>query len=251
MVLKVDGVAKVGSTRTFGPPSKIGLEGIDTPMDIQRVTGNNEDPNEVWAAIKAKLRIPDRKEGYSNTEIAKPTPTSSLPTVINNFDNFIVRKGTEEAFAACKKMAENPQGWLVLQGPRGCGKTHLLSAIGNAWYNKVYHPRTTASLLDIWRGRFDHGDFMEWFDGHCNMDNMVVDDLGTEKPTDWAVERLTMLLDHRYGRQLPTVISTNLVEEEMARVLGPRIADRVFDRGSGLCKIVAITASSYRTGRAW
>ena len=41
------------------------------------------------------------------------------------------QKSLEKAFRAAQNYAENPKGWLVLQGTYGCGKTHLAAAIGN------------------------------------------------------------------------------------------------------------------------
>src|SRR5579859_1431109 len=37
--------------------------------------------------------------------------------------------GVQEAYAAAMVFADNPAGWLVIEGPNGCGKTHLAIAI--------------------------------------------------------------------------------------------------------------------------
>jgi DNA replication protein DnaC len=37
-----------------------------------------------------------------------------------------------QALQAAREFAEDPDGWLVLTGPYGCGKTHLAVAIANA-----------------------------------------------------------------------------------------------------------------------
>ena len=159
--------------------------------------------------------------------------------------------GTEEAVEAVRRMAEHPEGWLILQGPRGCGKTHLLTALCRLLGFNRQWPWQCALLLDYWRSRYDVGDFEVVFRAHLVTSLFPLDDLGAERPTEWAVERLTMFLDYRYARQLPTVITTNLNEEEMAQKLGSRIADRVFDTGTGLCRIVTMDVPSFRTGRKW
>lgn len=166
-----------------------------------------------------------------------------------------MREGTEQALDAAQKMAEHPEGWLILKGKRGSGKTHLLKAITEAWgFPMRFWPWQTSRLLDFWRSGYEDGTFQETFEAHCTASRFPLDDLGAERPTRWAVERLTMFLDYRYGYKLPTVITTNLNEEEMAKQLGEggeRIVDRVFDRGSGLCNIVTLTCPSYRTGKVW
>ena len=151
-------------------------------------------------------------------------------------------------------MADKPEGWLILKGEKGLGKTHLATAICEVWeLSPLTHvqPWQTASLLDFWRSRYDFGDFQQTFDAHCGAGRYGLDDLGAERVTEWALERLTVFLDHRYRNRLATVITTNLDEVEMAKKLNARIADRVFDVGSGLCRIVDLKGPSWRTGRAW
>ena len=45
-----------------------------------------------------------------------------LPDHVNSLEN---------AFNNAREFAEYPDGWLVLTGPYGCGKTHLAAAIAN------------------------------------------------------------------------------------------------------------------------
>ena len=42
------------------------------------------------------------------------------------------RANLKRAFELCRDYAEQPDGWLVLTGEYGCGKTHLAAAIANA-----------------------------------------------------------------------------------------------------------------------
>ncbi|HOG46361.1 MAG TPA: hypothetical protein PLB78_06920, partial [Anaerolineae bacterium] len=56
------------------------------------------------------------------------------------FDTFVpdgfglaphVQANLRRAFEMCRAYAEQPQGWLLLRGRYGCGKTHLAAAIAN------------------------------------------------------------------------------------------------------------------------
>jgi len=172
------------------------------------------------------------------------------------FDTFTVRPGIEEAIAAARRMAECPKGWLTLLGMYGTGKSHLAMA---AVYERLQSGRfgwfiTSGQLLDRWRSWFDRKDeefdFSKRFERDCNAEYLViVDDLGSERGTEWATERLTMFLDYRYIRGLPAIITTNYPEEVLARRSGGRIADRVFDRRTGRVKVVYMDCGSYRTGK--
>jgi DNA replication protein DnaC len=44
------------------------------------------------------------------------------------------RQNLAEVFREAHEFAESPDGWLVLQGVNGCGKTHLAAAIVNYRY---------------------------------------------------------------------------------------------------------------------
>jgi len=46
----------------------------------------------------------------------------------HSFDDFEMTSGAEEAFAAAREFARNPEGWLYLRGGVGVGKTHLAVA---------------------------------------------------------------------------------------------------------------------------
>ena len=59
---------------------------------------------------------------------------ASLRTLGDNFDNFVVGKSNNYAYAAAKKVAEDPgksYNPLYIYGKSGLGKTHLLKAIEN------------------------------------------------------------------------------------------------------------------------
>jgi DNA replication protein DnaC len=69
---------------------------------------------------------------------------------------------------------------------------------------------------------------------------LILDDLGTQSATPWAREKLYQLFNSRYNAELPTVITTARVGDD----LDPRIFSRMQDQR--LCKVYAITAPTYR-----
>lgn len=71
---------------------------------------------------------------------------------------------------------------------------------------------------------------------------LVLDDLGVEKTSDWALQTLYIILNNRYSEQLQTIITSNLTIEEIGEKLGDRIASRI----AGMCKIVKLTGKDRR-----
>ena len=179
-----------------------------------------------------------------------PSPESSFNHILSSVD-FQVTDYNRAAVERAMEMALEPKGWLLLTGKRGTGKSTLLTAIKSAWAREHTKPWTAIELLDYWRERVGEGDFDGVYAQHTKSPRFVIDDLAAPKGTEWAVERLTGLLDYRYARSMVTVLATDLNENELAEHLGPRLADRVFDHGTGLAKIVNLGGPSWRTGRKW
>lgn len=107
-----------------------------------------------------------------------------------------------------------PDYWLVLMGPVGVGKTHLLMALGNAALDAhiptMFSP--VADLLDQMRKTFDEQCDMSYdafMDRLKNIELLLLDDLGMEVDTPWAREKLFQLLNYRYVQRLPTGITLN------------------------------------------
>jgi DNA replication protein DnaC len=165
------------------------------------------------------------------------------------------RANLRRAYERAAAYAGQPEGWLVLTGGYGCGKTHLAAAIANATIaagNRALFI-TVPDLLDHLRSSYAPGDAEEEFGGRFddirNTPLLVLDDLGTESPTPWAIEKLYQLLNHRYNAHLPTVITTNHSLEDLEL----RLRSRLFD--PDVCEILPITAPDYRragivTGRS-
>ncbi len=154
-------------------------------------------------------------------------------------------KSLERAFDAARRYAESPQGWLVLTGPYGCGKTHLAAAIAN-YRASEGHPVmfvVVPDLLDHLRATFSPSSSISYdrrFEEVRSSPLLVLDDLGTQATTPWVREKLYQLFNHRYNARLPTVITTADPLDE----IDPRLRSRMLD--ARLCTIHAITAPAFR-----
>lgn len=129
-----------------------------------------------------------------------------------------------------RTFSEAPEGWLLLAGPPGCGKTHLAAAVANrrlAESDAVIFS-VVPDLLDHLRAAFSPNSdvgYDELFETVREAPLLILDDLGTQSGTPWAQEKLFQLLNHRYNGRLPTIITTNLRPEELDERLQTRILD--------------------------
>jgi len=139
------------------------------------------------------------------------------------------RTSVDNAFQRARQYAERLDGWLLLQGSYGTGKTHLAAAIANqAVANST--PTlflTVPDLLDLLRASFGANEmrFDERFDQVRNAPLLVLDDLGTHSATDWAREKLFQIVNYRYVNALPLVLTTNLPLDRIEGRLRSRLSD--------------------------
>ena len=149
------------------------------------------------------------------------------------------------ALDAARRFAENPEGWLLLIGGLGCGKTHLAAAIANARM-RAGEPAlfiVVPDLLDHLRAAFQPGSgttYDERFEEIRSAPVLILDDLGAESSTSWAQEKLYQLINYRYNAALPTVFTTNVRLDQIEA----RIRSRLLDHA--LTTVCHITAPDYR-----
>lgn len=138
-------------------------------------------------------------------------------------------QSVEKAFNICRHFSGTLQGWLLLLGGAGCGKTHLAAATANFAVG-VGVPTlflTVPDLLDWLRFSYDSPEttFEARFEEIRNITLLVMDDFGTQNATPWAQEKLFQIINHRYINHLPTVITSNLAMEEIEERIRSRLSD--------------------------
>jgi len=153
----------------------------------------------------------------------------------------------ESAFNSAQYYSRNLNGWLLLQGGYGSGKTHLAAAVAN-FVVDIGVPTlflTVPDLLDALRFAYgaDATSFEERFDQIRNAKLLVLDDFGTQNTTDWAQEKLFQIINYRYINKLSTVITTNLSLDEIEGRIRSRLSDQE------LVRKLHIIAPDYR--RQW
>ena len=150
----------------------------------------------------------------------------------------------EMAFNQANHYARSLNGWLLLQGGYGCGKTHLAAAIANFAVGMGVPTLflTVPDLLDMLRFSYDSNDttFENRFNEIRNASLLILDDFGTQNATGWAQEKLFQIINYRYINKLPLVITTNLSLDDIEARFRSRLSDRE------LVTDVRINAPDYR-----
>jgi len=154
----------------------------------------------------------------------------------------------EAAFSAANAFAAEPDGWLVLQGGNGCGKTHLAASVANKVLGQGRGVMfvVVADLLDHLRSAYAPTNdtvYDEVFDSVREAELLVMDDLGSQQSSPWAQEKLFQLVNYRTLSKLPTVVTTDLSDGGL-RERHPRIFARIADPAAGMR--VRIIAPHYR-----
>jgi DNA replication protein DnaC len=141
--------------------------------------------------------------------------------------------------------AQEPQGWLVLKGGYGSGKTHLAAAVANHRL-QMGHPVlfvNVPDLLDHLRGAYAPGALTSYdqrFEEIRNSPLLILDDLGTQSNTEWAQEKLYQIFNYRYTARLPTIVTTNEELEAVEIRIRSRLAD------TAVSQILTLLAPDFR-----
>lgn len=131
------------------------------------------------------------------------------------------------------------QKGLFIRGCTGCGKSHIASAILQLVIDKGFtgYWCNVADLMNTIRdvmARSIPYEELDYVDAKCrDRDLLIMDDLGAEAPKGLTLQRLYSLVNRRYERQLPIIVTSNLEFEELSRQFDDQ--HRIMSRLGELC----------------
>jgi DNA replication protein DnaC len=184
---------------------------------------------------------------YLKEEIIKQTPPRYKKA---SYDD--VPKNIKDKF---EKIGETMKG-LYIHGSVGTGKTHIAYALYKEAPEKIKDfPKELKLKIPMFLNvsellreiKLDYGrdDKDKKFIEEEVMDFkgiLFLDDIGSEKITDWVEEMFYLIINKRYNEMLPIIFTSNLSIQELADKVGDRIASRVVE----LCDVEKLQGNDKR-----
>lgn len=199
------------------------------------------------------------------------------------FDTFQVNEVNKHAYKVSKEYADNfsamlprknsdgmilppekePNG-LFISGSYGTGKTHLAAAISNQLLREGV-PVICMTMIDLLariKQTYDRSDEATEADImriYEEVPLLVIDDIGSEQPTEWGATTIYAIINARYEAYMPVVVTTNYAGDELIRRMTPigpsgrplssKNAEKTVDRLYEMCAGVEMNWESWRVKR--
>lgn len=189
------------------------------------------------------------------------TATSDLRSELARMRAFHLRKaGLVGAYAAadCElgrrvlALCRSGRG-AYLWGEPGRGKTYAAACAVRLWVSRSSPAELTARLVTaselLEEARRSFGD-RSAFDAAgfaSRVPLLALDDLGAERPTEWAMETLSRIVDARVAAGLPTIVTSNLTIGGLRDLWGGTAGKRVASRLAGTCERIEVGGADRRT----
>ena len=133
---------------------------------------------------------------------------------------------------------------IFITGACGTGKTHLAKTLlvsATSLYPRTspemgkwirFHFLPSSEFFFELKGAFNNAGeeeklMLEWSISEW----LVIDDIGSEKVSDWSRQMLYLLIDRRYRNMMPTIITSNLTLKQLSEQIDDRIASRIYEMG--------------------
>ena len=199
---------------------------------------------------KRKERI---KNLFGNSGMSKRAFKCTFENYQPTFQNAEALKICNEYIKDFDLISISEKNGLFICGECGVGKSHLAFATANALIergNSVIAMTMIDLLLKIKSSFNAYNDKMteeQILKIYTDCALLVIDDLGKEKPTEWALQMIYSVIDRRYNALKPIIVTTNFTASELVKRFGDSsIGNAIVDRLFEICQYVPIEGESYR-----
>jgi DNA replication protein DnaC len=265
-----------------------GAQAMATP-ESARPGASAGEPKMVWAApcdcttgdrterALARARVPER---YRHCDFENFETDNDIEQVSRE-----QLEGWNRSLTQCKLVVQRfaeefpvgSENGLLLMGPCGVGKTHLaISALKNAVLRGhsglFYDYRELLKEIQDSYNAVSQSTEMSVLEPVLTTEILVLDDMGSSKPSPWALETIGHVLNTRYNDKRVSILTTNFLDTESAQnssssssssspgqpramgsrlpsiedTLTERVGKRIRSRLYEMCRTVEISAPDYR-----
>lgn len=170
----------------------------------------SERPN--TRTIELSVRIcRHRKAATSASAREKLHMESALPGEPLELQECRVSAGKREALERIVKLATGAPQWIYLSGPSGSGKTLVMRLIGSRLMKAKRPVRYITVAEAVAQLRAAEG-YAEALARYTEVETLLLEDLGLERRSEFAVEQIALILSKRAGKR--TIISSVLSAKE-------------------------------------
>lgn len=207
--------------------------------------------------LEEKRKIQENREKQDRLERLFKNSLMDEKFRKETFKNWDRQKGSKTYYDIglkyCKNFKEIRKEGLgiMLQGRPGNGKTYLSNCIAN-YLLDTFTPVISISinnLLDRIRqsyNKWEQEGETELIKSITKADLIILDDLGTENPTDWAISKVYSIIDAIYRAKKCLIVSTNYSLQQLRDQYG----DRTISRLEEMCTTIEIKDKSFRQDMA-
>ena len=156
-----------------------------------------------------------------------------------------------EEIVKCKRYADawgdmrRENNGLLLWGNTGNGKTFAAACIANELIDRGI-PAMITSFPRILNAGYDKQEIIKQVHYYPLM---VIDDLGAERSSEYAMETVYTVIDERYKVKKPLIVTTNLTLDELCRPKDMTY-QRIYDRILEMCTPLVFRGDSMRRDKA-
>lgn len=168
-----------------------------------------------------------------------------------SFSSYQTEPGNERAFRTARRyvdkfdtMMQENQG-LIFYGPVGTGKSFTAACIANELMDRNISVIMTSFVKILQNIQGPDCDEARYIAMLNSAKLLILDDLGTERNTDFALEKVYNVIDSRVRASMPMILTTNLELKDMMDnedIRYKRIYDRIFET----CYPVRVSGESFR-----
>lgn len=204
--------------------------------------------------LEEKKRQEEYEEQMRRINRMKEAPMMDKKYREVTFDKYEVREENKKVFEMAKKYADRFQDMykknqgLLLYGPVGTGKSFTAACIGNYLLNNA-KPVIMTSFVKILQDIWENDREAEYITILNSASLLIIDDLGTERETDYALEKVYNIIDSRVRANKPMIITSNLELNDMMECEDIR-KKRIYDRILECCYPMYVGGKSFRMMKA-